>query len=320
MVLDQRRLAPAGNLLPVQQRYQAAAIDIRGSRRAAELREGRVQVDVLDDLLDRASGRNSGAGDDERNLYIRIVGGHFPGHEPEFAHVIAVVGAEHEKGIVRFANLGDRRLQLADHLVDGKDRLGAHAEIAIDARHFGGGKGRAGAQPLGRVRVGHGVEGRRARSKQSGKRVGVPRGGRVGRVRRKRRNLDQKRRSSRLLDEAYPNAREDIRHIVHRLIAVVNNLAVFIEVVVEAGITIAGHRPQIPPGFWGMQRRQIAVQVLAEHGGAVPDRLKRGRKRRPLVMTGVKRQEAAVIAGVAENAGIMRKAPGEDRRARGAAK
>jgi hypothetical protein len=44
----------------------------------------------------RASGRHAWTRHDQRDLYIGIVGRHLSGHQAEFTHVIAVVGAEDE--------------------------------------------------------------------------------------------------------------------------------------------------------------------------------------------------------------------------------
>ena len=54
-MLHQRQGPPPVGPLAMQERRKAAAIDARGWCREAEIREGRAQVDILDDLFDRAS-------------------------------------------------------------------------------------------------------------------------------------------------------------------------------------------------------------------------------------------------------------------------
>ena len=90
MMLDERRLAPIGDLPPLHQRHHAAAVDIGGDGSAADFRECRVEVDILDDFVDRVPGRDARTDDDERDFNIRIVSGHFSRHQPELAHVIPV--------------------------------------------------------------------------------------------------------------------------------------------------------------------------------------------------------------------------------------
>jgi hypothetical protein len=80
-------------------------------------------------------GWHAGLGDDERHMDVGIAGDHLARHQAGLAHVIAVVGGEHEIGIVRRADRCDGLLQLTDHSVDGQNRLGAVAETIAYHRH-----------------------------------------------------------------------------------------------------------------------------------------------------------------------------------------
>jgi hypothetical protein len=182
MVLDECRLAPIGDLPPLHQRHQAAAIDIGGGRRATDFGECRVEVDVLDDFVDRVPGRHARTDDDERDFNICIVGGHLSRHQPELAHVIPVVRAEHEIGVVLLADCGDGRLQIADQLVHRLHRLGALAKILVDGGHSLCGKRRMLAQPLRLVGIVRRIEGSGARRNQPRKPVRVAGRRRIGRV------------------------------------------------------------------------------------------------------------------------------------------
>jgi hypothetical protein len=83
-----------------------------------------------------ASGRDSRAGDDQRNPDIGVEGCHLAGHEAMLAHVVAVIRAEHEIGVVLFVDRGHGCLQFPDHRIDGEHRLGAFSEIPVDAGHI----------------------------------------------------------------------------------------------------------------------------------------------------------------------------------------
>ena len=83
----------------MKQRRKTVAIDGRGCTRARELDEGRIQIDVLGDLLNGHVGRNSRSCNDEWNADVAVERGLFPGHQPVLAHVVAVVGGEEDEGV-----------------------------------------------------------------------------------------------------------------------------------------------------------------------------------------------------------------------------
>ncbi len=175
-------------------------------------------------------------------------------------------------------------------------------------------------QPLGRVGVRRGVEGRCVRRAHPRERARVTRRRNKWRVRREGGDLDEEGRALRLLDEFDCRAREHIGHIIARFPAVVDDLAIFIQRVVELGIAEAADVPFVPPHRGAVPRRLIAVQIFSEHGSLVADALKCHRESVRLITVGVEAAVAAVRFEVTEHSSVMRKLAGEDRRARRAAK
>ena len=103
-VLDQRHVAPARRRLPAQERRPGCGPRRAADRRAGELLERRPQVDVGGHALDRdaraarpARRRPAARGCRGRSTVC------LPCEQPPLAHVEAVVGAEHDVGVVRDA-------------------------------------------------------------------------------------------------------------------------------------------------------------------------------------------------------------------------
>ena len=80
----------------------ACAIGGGGDGHTGELGEGWTEVDVFDQVVEGSSVGNSRAGDDQRHMDVGIEGSHLSRHQAVFTHVIAVVGAEDEIGVLRW--------------------------------------------------------------------------------------------------------------------------------------------------------------------------------------------------------------------------
>jgi len=157
------------------------------------------------------------------------------------------------------------------------------------------------------------------RHRQSRERVGVSRRGRVGRVRREGSNLDYKRLPARLLDELRCQSGKDVGQVVCRLESVCHDLSILVESVVKLGIPISSYLPGDPAGSSGVALRQIAIEILAHHRRAIAGGPKRRGKGVPLATKAHKREIAPVFSLVLEDARVVGKTSGEDRRARRAA-
>ena len=105
--------------------------------------------------------------------------------------------------------------------------------------------------------------------------------------------------------------------IVARVVGVMNNLAVHIQVVVEAVVCVVvdPRDPEVPTrrhiGAL-FSRRCISVEVLADERGLVPCRVELGRDRSGFASGFIKRGEPSVVAGVAQHAVIMRVLPSQN--------
>src|SRR5262249_49508737 len=151
VVLDEVGRAPRVAGSAVQQGKQATSVHCVRYGCAAGGEEGGREVDVGHGGAAGLAGRYAGAGHDQRHADGGVEGGRLAGGQPVLAHVVAVVGAEHEVGLVGDAGRGEGGAERADEVVDGPNRLCPLAEGVVDGRtHRRGQRGGAG-QPWRRV-------------------------------------------------------------------------------------------------------------------------------------------------------------------------
>jgi hypothetical protein len=133
-MLDQDGLPPSRRLFSVPQRREAVPVDGLADLQSGQCLERGRQVDVGRELGDRAPGRNVRAADDQRHVDVGVEGGLLSRFQPVLTHVVAVVGAEDQIGVLGHARGPQLALDLADHVVDGKDGLDPVAVRAGDVR------------------------------------------------------------------------------------------------------------------------------------------------------------------------------------------
>ena len=92
---------------------------VAGISNAGEFCEGRTEVDVFDYLVAGSSMDDPRAGDNQRHVDVGIEGGHLSRLQAVLAHLIAVVGAEDEIGVLCLTACCRRSPQVTDHPVDG---------------------------------------------------------------------------------------------------------------------------------------------------------------------------------------------------------
>ena len=131
LVLDEKDVPPVAHALAVNQVDERVAVGRRERRCAAELGERRAEVDVLDDVIVDDAGRHARADDDERHVDVRVERRLFAGHEHVLAHVVAVVGAEDDVRVLVEPARGEPGHEIANHPVDGLDRLDPEVEEVI---------------------------------------------------------------------------------------------------------------------------------------------------------------------------------------------
>ena len=136
VVFDESCRSPVRDCLSGKQGHQAAAIDVRRGSGTGQFSERRAEIDVLDDLLDYPPGRHPGPVRPEARECPCRSRSPYPA-PTVFAHVVAVVRAEDEVGVLLLTDRCHRCLQRSNHGVDREHRLRAHAEIAIDAGRIG---------------------------------------------------------------------------------------------------------------------------------------------------------------------------------------
>ena len=319
MVLDQDGLPPVLGPLSVPQRGETVPVDALADFEPGQCLERGRQVDVGRELADRAPGRNVRAADDQGHMDVGVIGRLLSRCQPVLAHVVAVVGAENEVGVLGHAFGPQFALDTADHVVDGKVGLDPLAVNAGDARLLRGRERLALAQP-GRRGDRQGVVGGVLRVLQIRSGVRVPRRRDIRSVRSERGHLEHERlvRRGGRGDERRGPGREHVGQVVVRCVPVIAHFAVLVERVVELPVTVARHIPSVPA------RRDrvgggVAVEVLAHQRGAVAGLLQRHRERLRLVAVGVVGLVPAVVTGVGEYPVVVGVLAGEDRRTRRAA-
>src|SRR5664279_3255973 len=98
----------------------------------AQFDEGRVEVNVFDDIVQLQPGGYSRPRNDQRHVDVGVERSHLSRHQSVIAHVIAVVRTEHEVRVVLLSEAGHGLLQRADHLVHRQYRLRAFAERLVN--------------------------------------------------------------------------------------------------------------------------------------------------------------------------------------------
>ncbi len=114
-------------------------------------------------------------------------------------------------------------------------------------------------------------------------------------------------------------ARQDVGQMVLGLVAVADQPAVLVQRVVEIGEPAADAVPLVPAGLRRVDLRLVAVQQLAQKGGAVAGGVQPGRDRRPVQLQRLELGEPARRQVVALDAVIVRVLAAQDGGARGAA-
>ncbi len=164
-----------------------------GRRRVPGQRfEGRREVDVLGERVDAHARPDTRTDDDERHPDVGVERGHLAGTQTVLAHVVPVVGAEHEVGVRREAAGTNFTLEGAEHPVDRLHGLHAAPEQAVD----GGDRGRREGRMVEPGRVRHAIrvsERGRTRRAHAREPVAVTRRGHEGRVRCEGRDLERER-------------------------------------------------------------------------------------------------------------------------------
>ena len=219
----------------------------------ASAHERRSEVDVLRHLRHDTIVRNAGAGDDQRDADVGVERGLLAADQPVLAEVVAVVGAEHDVGLVGEVFGGERGFGVGEQLVDRLDGLGPLAVARVDLRELLGSQRVSRPEPRRRVDV-VGVERRVAWLFQSGEVVGVTRRGRERRVRRERRDLDRERVRGGPLDECLRVAVQHVDAVVVGA-AVEVERSVVVEPVVELGVTRAVRDVPVRPT--GLDRERL---------------------------------------------------------------
>ena len=124
-------------------------------RRAAKLREGGAQVDVLHHVIVDHPRGHTRPDDDERHVDVGVEGRLLARHQRVLAHVIAVVGAEDRRRCSWSRPLAARLAHhVSDHPVDRLHRLDAQIEEAIDVVDLDGAERLVHLEPARRIGVG----------------------------------------------------------------------------------------------------------------------------------------------------------------------
>src|SRR3546814_1213078 len=134
-----------------------------------------------------------------------------------------------------------------------------------------------------------------------GKKVRVPRGGALGRVRREGRDNEEEWRppGGGAADRRRRVTGEDVGRVVCRRVAVAHRRAVLVQHVVVVAVAVG--IPLVPAGGDVALLRPIIVHVLADEAGAVAGSLQPGGDGRPVVAEGAELARAAGGQHVALN-------------------
>ena len=261
-------------------------------------------------LVRRRAGRHAGAADDQRDAHRRLVHEHLPGRNAVLAVEEPVVGGEHDQRSVHLAGSVEGGDDVADRLVDGKQRLQALLVVLTDAVHARGADEGAVADARRLVRDVRLVERGRGRQRLRRETIPVPRRrnrrglirgiaglARPAAVRREEPDREEERlRRGRMpanqLDGLPP---VDVRLVVRSAGPVGHEPAVLVQpVVVEAVGGRVGRAVPLRPARRDLRRpcAAVAVQVLADVDGVVAGRPQPRRQR-----VRVRRRELLVAAG-----------------------
>ena len=191
----------------MQQRHEAVAVHarVRPARPRAAGTSGRGRCSAPPGARSVPCG-TPGPGDDQRHADVGVERGLLAHRQPVLAEVVAVVGAEHDVGVVESgARARSCASTRASSLSTASTDCARMPEVASIRAICAGIQRRALAEPLRRVHVLR-VERRIARLAQAGEVVRVARRRRVRLVRRERRDLERERRAP-PLDEVQRVAR-----------------------------------------------------------------------------------------------------------------
>ena len=323
-------VAPPEQSAVGEQRPERAAVHHQAGLYVRGVDDRRREVDIGDSLAQMDAGRNARPANDQWHSSGRVVDVHLPERYPVLALEEAVVGREHDQGVVELAARVERRHDPLHGLVDGDERLdpaavtlGDHADVGVAEQAPTADR----EWLVGDVRL---VERGRHRQRRVRERVVVPRGGNghepllcvrgPSRVRRHERHPEEERRGSRRspANDVDRLARENVRLVGSGVAPVAHEPAVLVQAVVEVvvGRRVDGRVP-LRPARRDLARipEPVAVQVLAE----VDRGIARALQPHGQGVRAVEPREAAVRRGVPENVVVVRVLAREEGRSGGAA-